>query len=218
MTTQPAPELIELERAPSSMEDVAANALRNVLGGLSIGGIVFVALSMTQLDWQTIAEWSLRATGLGVFAALIVFGLGDDLFNWWRRRQLAADLAAADEAMDWADGEIRRLRGEVRRLEYENAQQESLLDHFRKGRNYVEAVPVMSDDAMQDARQLIAERFRFGTIPTRRQMTEKGWTQGRYNAAFALLKQRGVVRVMENNRTDWADADAASATARLVGE
>lgn len=217
MMTQPAaPELVELTRAPSTLEDVAAGLIRNTVGGLSIGALVWVLLSVSPLPWATVNAWAGRAALAGICLALIVYGLGDDAWNYWQRHELAADLAASEDAIAWADAELAARDARLAVAEQEISRLRAEVSGLRANRNFVTPTPEVSDPTMVDAQKLVRLYYSTSVHPTREYMVEHyGWSERRYQPALDLLRATKAI-TSKGSRVRWTDADEPTALRRLV--
>lgn len=219
-----APEVYEMERPPATLEDVAAGVLRNTVGGLALGVLIWIVLTMTPLDRPTVTLWGGRSIVISICAALVIYGLGDDTWNWIKLRQMAGDLQTAKSLMDESDDEKDALRyqmdqahAEVSRLRVEN-------NALRAGRNYVTGTPPPGDPTRTDAERMIDEYHKSAEHPgapkkhpSRRVMARFGWSEDRHKAAVELLRTAGVLRIDDGNVVRWHHDTAADSLEKLAG-
>jgi len=205
MNTQPQPNAEIVDRPLPTWASVAADAIANTISGVGLGLLTGVGLWTLGASWATVFTWA-TASAIAWAGAI----------NWVRFAQ--------DELQNkltfWAMArDIAELNAEVAALEQENA---ALTDKIRwqdmrlkqplrvNGR----ALEPEADPAQADAVALIDRRYGRGVAVTARMMMASGWSQQRYAAALALLRDAGIVEV-KGTQTQWREyhspAEACSA-------
>lgn len=206
------PELVELTKAEQTVHGVMAAALGNLLAGVGVGLVAGVLLHIAGATPATYMRWGALVGLLFWGFIMAVWFSQDEARNWWARRELALDLAAAEEAMDEADAEILRLREECRTLRAENAQLRVQRD-AAGGRTYV-AAGAVEDRTVADARALIRHQAETGRHPGKRDASELwGWSEARHASAMRRLRDAGIVDV-RGTQPAWVRT-GAEATAAL---
>ena len=205
MNTQPQPNAELIDRPLPTWASVAADAIANTFSGVGLGLLTGVGLWALGASWATVATWSAASAIAWAGAINWIRFSQDELQNkltFWR---MARDIA--------------ELNVEVAALEQENAaladkikwQEMRLKQPIRvNGR----ALEPEADPAQKDAVALIDRRYGRGVAVTARMMMQAGWSQQRYAAALALLRDAGIVEV-KGTQTMWHEyhspAEACSA-------
>lgn len=208
------PELVELTRTEATLGGVAAAALGNLLAGVGVGLVTGTLLHLAGVPayWK----WALYAALIAWGAIMAVWFAQDEARNWLARRELAGDLAAAEDAIQWADEQISHLRYQLGNAQSEAARLRAEVAALRAGKSYVDAQPPADDPTLTDAQTMIDLYHANKVHPSRRMMGVYGWSDDRHKAAQSMLATRGVIAIGRGNVVRWADDTPAASAARLA--
>lgn len=182
-----------VERHVSTFERVASEALANTLSGVGLGLLAGVGMWMLGAAWPTVATWATASAIAWTGAINWLRFSQDELQNRITFWQMSREIAEQDIAIDALQSENARLIDEIQWLKLRTKQPLRV-----NGR----ALEPETDPAHKDAIKLIEKRYGQGTQVTARMMMSIGWSDDRYKAAFALLKDAGIVEV-RGTQTRW---------------
>ncbi len=205
MTTQPLPDAELIDRPLPTWANVAADAIANTISGVGLGLLTGVLLWALGASWATVATWATASAIAWAGAINWIRFSQDELQNkltFWR---MARDIAELSATVDALEQENAALADKIKWQEMRLKQPIRV-----NGR----ALEPEADPAQKDAVALIDRRYGRGVAVTARMMMQAGWSQQRYAAALALLRDAGIVEV-KGTQTMWHEyhspAEACSA-------
>ncbi len=194
MTTQPQPNAEIVDRPLPTWASVAADAIANTFSGIGLGLLTGVGLWALGASWATVATWATASAIAWAGAINWIRFAQDELQNkltFWR---MARDIAELNAEVDALETENAALTDKIR------WQEMRLKQPIRVNGRPLEPE---ADPAQKDATILINKRYGQGMPVTLRHMQSIGWSQERYTAALALLRDAGIVEV-RGTQTQWA--------------
>ena len=205
LDTRPQANAEILEDHVSTFERVASDALANTLSGVGLGLLSGVGLWAVGASWPTVGTWAAASAIAWAGAINWIRFSQDELQNkltFWR---MARDIAELSATVDALEQENAALADKIKWQEMRLKQPIRV-----NGR----ALEPEADPAQKDAVALIDRRYGRGVAVTARMMMQAGWSQQRYAAALALLRDAGIVEV-KGTQTMWHEyhspAEACSA-------
>ena len=206
MTTQPIHDAELVDRGPSTLGRVAAEAVANTFSGVGLGLLTGVALWALGCAWPTVATWAAASAIAWAGAINWLRFSQDELANQLTFWRMARDNAALHEMVDVLERENDALTDRIEWLELRARQPLRI--------NGVPQEPD-TDPAHKDAETLIQKKFGDGVSVTLRRMMANGWTQARYTAALDVLKSAGIVE-LRGTQTSWADYPSPDAACNAL--
>jgi hypothetical protein len=167
-------------------------ALNCLLGGAGLAAIILAA--SFAFGWYTVGMYTALLAGLAFTGLLAVWWTlrqrTDVELELWRGRraqarleELEGHLAQAIQQRDAANDAARAWRDQAEILDRERKQ--------RQAPTFVAPTSPPDDPVRRDAWQLVVRRYRRNEPVSRRYMAGLKWDAARYNAACALLRERG---------------------------
>lgn len=194
MTTQPLPDAELVDRGPSTLGRVIAEAVANTFSGVGLGLLTGVALWALGCTWPTVATWAAASAIAWAGAINWLRFSQDELANQLTFWRMARDNAALHEMVNVLERENDALTDRIEWLELRQNQPMKI--------NGV-AQPSEENPAHKDARILIQRQYGEGKDVTVEALNRMGWSDDRYSAALALLKGAGIV-TMRGKHKQWA--------------
>lgn len=207
---------VQVSAPRKALDDVTVQIAQNAAGGVGVAGLA--ALASWQLsggDWQTVAVAALVA-GFAVFcAALAIRSFADEGAILVRvvRKEIELRTMLDDAESEWADrldeaeaaladalAEIAELQAQAKSLRSERDMAQAELQNLRhqvateRSSTYRSKVGVY-EKPRRDAKTLAQMAIEAGVWPARDEMLRRlDWTRERWEAAFVLLRDCGIVR------------------------
>lgn len=202
---------VHVEAPRKGLDDVYVQVVQNAAGGVGVAGLAaLVSWRLSGGDWQAVAVAGLVA-GFAVFClALAVRSFADEGAILARvvRKEIELRALLDDAEAEWADklddaeaaladalSEIEELHAQAKALRSDRDMAAAELQQYRR---QVEATyrskASLYDKARRDAKELARMAITAGAWPARDKAIESlGWQRGRWEDAFMLLKDCGIV-------------------------
>lgn len=203
---QPRPNTEIIDAGPSTFERVAAEAVANVLSGVGLGLLTGVLLWALGAAWATVGTWATASAIAWAGAINWLRFSQDEIANLLTFQQMGQEIAEQAATNSALAAENKLLTDQI-----------AWLERRAKPVIRVNGRPLEpeADPAHKDAVTLIDKKYGHGIPVTARHMMKVGWSDDRYKAAFALLKEAGIVEV-RGTQTRWQDHPSPAAACSVL--
>jgi hypothetical protein len=208
VTTLPAPDAPNTDSRALNAQQVGAQLIQNVAGGVGAGVVVATCLWLANVPLSEAWRWPVGVAIITAGAATAWRAWIDEYRagrNWQRREdEHAEEMRALILDLDDVEAEVEHLAADNAALRSRNQWLEGRLKQPMKINGKPLDPNAEPSPAWKDAYYLVDKKYGLNAQITARYMMSIGWTQARYTAALEVLKGFGLVEV-KGTQTVWQD-------------